>query len=248
MTTTPDHHEVAAYILGLLDAADTQAFEDHLTVCSDCALEVTQLGETAERLAVLATPVAALAASGGSVHERDSLAYAERWVPVGAVTGGREFLQRTLAAAATERRTAKRRRLVLVGAAAAAIIAGPVLALSATPGREASPTALTGQTHTVRNSSSGVTATAALQPKAWGTAITLQVSGVKGALTCRLLAVGADGRARPIGDWRVPFPSHNSHGKPKPITLTAATNLSPNQLDHLLIRTTTGQTLASIPI
>ncbi|WP_331719111.1 zf-HC2 domain-containing protein (plasmid) [Streptomyces sp. NBC_00289] len=248
MSTSPDHHEVAAYVLGILDAAATDAFEEHLTTCPDCALEATQLSETAERLAALATPVNVSAAQGGALHGQGSLALAERQVPVGAVISGPELLQRTLAATAAERRTTKRRRLVLMAAAAAAIIAGPILALNATPGHQAAPSAaattlpsLTGQAHTTHNLATGVTATAALQPKTWGTAITLQVSGVKGPQTCRLLAVSTDGHARPIGDWRVSAPS-----TPKPLTVTAATDLSLDQLDHLEVRTAAGQTLATI--
>ncbi|MFF3062845.1 zf-HC2 domain-containing protein, partial [Streptomyces sp. NPDC057909] len=249
------HTDVAGYVLGILDAAETEAFEDHLLTCPDCSREAAQLGETAERLAVLATPVNAPAPAllDASRREQGSSALAERQVPVGALTGGAELLERTLAATAADRRTTRRRRLVLVAAAAAAIIAGPVLALKAPSDQEAPPTAATavpslaGQTHTTRNPDTGVTATAALQPKAWGTVVTLQLSGVKGPQTCRLLAVGTDGRARPIGDWRVPAPGYGVPGKPQPLTLTTATDLPPDKLGRLEVRTTTGETLATIP-
>ncbi|MFF3062911.1 zf-HC2 domain-containing protein, partial [Streptomyces sp. NPDC057909] len=37
MTTTPQPHtDVAGYVLGILDAAETEAFEDHLLTCPDC--------------------------------------------------------------------------------------------------------------------------------------------------------------------------------------------------------------------
>ncbi|GLZ33717.1 hypothetical protein Lesp02_59050 [Lentzea sp. NBRC 105346] len=40
MTTAPDHLDVAAYVLGILDADEVEAFENHLTECRRCALDL----------------------------------------------------------------------------------------------------------------------------------------------------------------------------------------------------------------
>ena len=38
-----EHTDVGAYALGLLEAADRQAFEEHLTGCPACAAELAEL-------------------------------------------------------------------------------------------------------------------------------------------------------------------------------------------------------------
>ncbi|MCX5233286.1 zf-HC2 domain-containing protein [Streptomyces sp. NBC_00233] len=254
MTTPDPHMDVAAYVLGILGPAETEAFEGHLLTCPDCTHEAVQLGEIAQRLEILATPVDAPAAAGRGIGQHSVAGIptlAERQVPLGTLTPGPELLERTIAATAVELRTIRRRRFILVAAAAAAIIAGPILALNV-PDQDVPTTAapmvpaMIGQQHTAHNPVTGVTATAALQPKAWGTAITLRLSGVKGPQACQLLAVGTDGGARPVGDWTVPAPGYGVPGKPDPLTLSASTDLPPNQLDHLEIRSTAGHTLATI--
>jgi hypothetical protein len=40
VTTAPDHLDVAAYVLGILDADEVEAFENHLTECRRCALDL----------------------------------------------------------------------------------------------------------------------------------------------------------------------------------------------------------------
>ncbi|NUT90601.1 MAG: zf-HC2 domain-containing protein, partial [Saccharothrix sp.] len=40
MTSRPDHVDVAAYVLGILDEDEVDAFENHLAQCRRCALDL----------------------------------------------------------------------------------------------------------------------------------------------------------------------------------------------------------------
>ncbi|WP_327087315.1 zf-HC2 domain-containing protein [Nonomuraea sp. NBC_01738] len=44
------HDEVAAYVLGVLDEADHEAFERHLDTCGDCQAQLKELSEVPGRL------------------------------------------------------------------------------------------------------------------------------------------------------------------------------------------------------
>lgn len=58
MTATPKRHQdVAAYVLGVLEGADSDAFEAHLACCPRCTEEAEQLGPAAQRLSILGHPI-----------------------------------------------------------------------------------------------------------------------------------------------------------------------------------------------
>ncbi len=259
MTTTPHlHPDVVGYVLGVLDPADTDAFEDHLTTCQTCAREANILGDTVLRLHALAAPTAqglATAAVGvGNVPHPRAVAEG-RVEPPAAVVPSEDLLSRPLQAVDRVRRKAGHRRLVWALAAAGAIIAGPLATLAATTDHTAptvtaaaSAPALASQLHTVQDTASGVTATAAVQDKSWGSAITVRLSGVTGPERCRLMAVDKDGTARPIGDWSVPTSGYGTPQHPEPLTINASTDLTPDRLDRLEIRTSAGRTLVAIPV
>ncbi|MFI6900234.1 zf-HC2 domain-containing protein [Nonomuraea sp. NPDC050394] len=44
------HHEVAAYVLGVLDEEEHEAFERHLDACQDCQAQLRELSEVPELL------------------------------------------------------------------------------------------------------------------------------------------------------------------------------------------------------
>ncbi|MBB5074685.1 zf-HC2 domain-containing protein [Nonomuraea sp. NPDC050547] len=44
------HHEVAAYVLGVLDEEEHEAFERHLDACQDCQVQLRELSEVPELL------------------------------------------------------------------------------------------------------------------------------------------------------------------------------------------------------
>ncbi|NUR85534.1 MAG: zf-HC2 domain-containing protein [Nonomuraea sp.] len=44
------HEEVAAYVLGVLDEQDHEAFERHLDTCADCRARLKELAEVPEAL------------------------------------------------------------------------------------------------------------------------------------------------------------------------------------------------------
>ncbi|MCX2185771.1 hypothetical protein KV205_35505 [Streptomyces sp. SKN60] len=261
MTTTPHFHpDVAGYVLSVLDTADTEAFEEHLLTCHACVREGELLGDTAMRLHALTPPgrqgpgVSAVRADD-AVHGGTLTAAEEQAEPLAAAIPSKELLPRILQSANREKNKSRRRSAMWGLAAAGAIIAGPLATLAVTSDRAAttdsaaaSAPALAGQVRTVRDTDSGVTATAGIQGKGWGSAITVRLSGVTGPERCRLMAIGKDGSAQPIGYWSVPATGYGTPEHPESLSVNAATDLTPDQLARLEVRTTSGRTLATIPV
>ena len=49
MTSQPFHIDVAAYVLGVLDEDEVDAFENHLAQCRRCALDLRDFAELLEK-------------------------------------------------------------------------------------------------------------------------------------------------------------------------------------------------------
>ncbi|MEV3929958.1 zf-HC2 domain-containing protein [Streptomyces sp. NPDC053728] len=54
MRATELHRDAGAYALGVLGAADSCRFEEHLTACAACVVQVREFGAVVARLAVFA--------------------------------------------------------------------------------------------------------------------------------------------------------------------------------------------------
>ena len=143
------HQDVAAYALGVLEPADAFRFEEHLAECVMCAVQLSDFTSVAASLAELA----------GTRAGR------------GLVLSPR-LLDRLTGEVAAERRRSRRRRLQLVAAAAALIVALPVAAV-ALRGGGSGPA---GQRVEATDAKTGVTASAALQDRQWGTAVSLHLT------------------------------------------------------------------------
>ncbi|MFF3313703.1 zf-HC2 domain-containing protein [Streptomyces sp. NPDC002952] len=251
MTTTHDTHlDVAAYVLGRMDEAESEAFEGHLLGCARCTREAEQLAPTAQRLAVLAAPV-----HGDGDAEPGAEPDAARAPTVlGTLDADDELLSRTLAAVALRQRGERRVRLMFSLAASAAVIAGTGAVVASSSGGASAPQAApavsqpAGDVRAVTNPATGVKATASLRSKAWGTAVSLSLSGVKGPQRCRLIAIDHQGREHPMGDWKVPEPGYGVSGHPDPLALETSTDLDAALISKLTVRTTDGRDLATIAV
>ncbi|MCX4820840.1 hypothetical protein OG883_13165 [Streptomyces sp. NBC_01142] len=214
------HRDVAAYALGVLEPADAFRFEEHLTDCVMCAVQLADFTAVTAALTELAGP--------GRAEPRPTPRLLERLTDeVGAL-----------------RRRSRRRRLRLVAAAAALIIALPAAAVALQDGGSAG-----GQQIVATDLASGVTASVALRERGWGTAVALQLAGLTGPRVCRLIAIGKDGAEHPVLSWAVPdggYGMPDSPGHEQPLDIEGGTGLQSAEIGHWEIRTGDGKRLVSI--
>jgi anti-sigma factor RsiW len=183
-----DPEELGAHALGLLDAAQSRAVEEHLAGCPACRREWEELR--------------------GMVDLLDD-------VPPEAFLDGppdadlvlRRTVRQVRAEASAQRR---RRRFLLAGAAAAAVavfLGGGVLI-----GRETAPppppppavVAAPGAVELTGGGAEGVAMTATLTPAAGWVRLTTTVKGIPGGERCYIVVVARDGTRQIAGSWLVP--------------------------------------------
>ncbi|MFG2137053.1 zf-HC2 domain-containing protein [Streptomyces sp. NPDC048650] len=244
--TQPDRHtDVGAYALGVLDPADADRFERHLAGCDRCAAEL-------EDLMGLAPLVAEFKQTAPTVET------------VTAVPGP-GLLDGLLDEVAVTRRRRGRRRLYLVAAVAALIIGGPLATLAVTGGTPAKEPAApplasavraqyaAGEKATAVDPDTKVSAGVSMAAKPWGTQVVLQLAGVKGPLSCDLVAVGKDGRRQTVTTWAVPRGGYGIKGggakwNSEPLYAAGGAAFGRGDIDHFEIRTLTGERLASVHV
>ncbi|MFE0802082.1 zf-HC2 domain-containing protein [Streptomyces sp. NPDC058812] len=254
----PNEHEtVGAYALGILDDAEATAFEAHLATCEWCAQQLDELAGMEPMMAALADlPGTGTPAIAESLTARPSPRLAEKLVDEVA-----------------ERRASKRRRnFYLVGTAAALIIGGPFAAVATTGGggddggggggkkteatrQAASPAesafAAMPDRVTATDPTTEVSATVALQKKAWGTDAVLELKNLKGPEKCSLIAVGKNGERETVTSWSVPdwgygIPDATTDKGKKPLYVQGGAAFEPNQIDRFEVMTFDGERLVEV--
>lgn len=187
---------LGVYVLGAIEPAERAAVDAHLSGCRRCRDELASL--------------AGLPAMLARVTE-DQL---EQLGPP-----PEELLDSILAKAADETRGQRRRnRLRLIAAAAALVVVtgvGVGVATEATDGggggrtvaRSPSPAVSVAPITTVRadDPRTGVHAQIGMQPKRWGTAFTVRLSGAPYGVHCRLVAIDKHGNIDIAGGWKVEY-------------------------------------------
>jgi hypothetical protein len=222
---SPEHIDVGAYALGLLEDEDSTAFEAHLATCPSCHAELAEF-----------SPMKALLTGVGPVEDLDHTA--ERGVV--------DLLSRR--AAASKRRV---RWTVAVGAAAcvAALGGGLAAGLAVAPHNPPPGTAvLAGQLHSATNPQTGVTGTVGLVTKTWGTYVSLDLANVHGPLECELIAVSKTGERRVVTGWVVGVPGDGVPGHPAHLLVQGGTAISAANLARFEVIVVNGKTLLSIPV
>ncbi|MWA15288.1 zf-HC2 domain-containing protein [Streptomyces sp. BA2] len=177
MRSLERHRDAGAYALGVLDAADTFRFDDHLMACPECRALVAELGPTAQQLAAYVRltppPVEPLAVPGPGLADR------------------------LLAEAGRLRRAGRRRWVCAVAASVVLALVVPATAVlrAGGPGPEQI---------SARDGRTGVSATLTARGRDWGTDIGLRIRDPEGARVCELVAVGTDGSEQTVTTWKVP--------------------------------------------
>ncbi|TVZ77270.1 anti-sigma factor [Streptomyces sp. BK340] len=249
---------LGGYVLGTLPSAEMERVRIHLTECTECQAEHTQLTGVSALLATvteaeasgrtaptadgdLADRLVARAAEGahGSPPERPAVPAVQRVPEEG-------LLERLLQQAASRRR--RTWRLQLAGAAAsltfiAATAGGTWLAAVGSVGSQATPPGPTAptawRTFSGSDPDTGVSASVKVSPSAWGSVVQVSARGAPAGITCRLQAVGPGGAKTDVASWRA--------GKyPPGTTIQGAVAMPPGEIEHFEIHADNGQKLVTV--
>ncbi|GAA1154004.1 hypothetical protein F4556_001479 [Kitasatospora gansuensis] len=238
MTSPQEQHlDVGAYVLGLLEPEEMAEFAAHLADCARCTAEAEELSGLEPLLAE----------------------YADAVRPAADAAPGGELLERMVAEVTAVRRTSRTRRLFLVAAAVAVLIAGPLVGASLSgDGGSGTPVAHStspaqdlidhGTLRTATDRTTGAVATVALEDKKWGTHVALRLGGVKGPLSCSLIAVTRDGRSQTVTSWAVPEAGYGLPAQQDALVTHGGIGFPATQIDHFEVRTTEGAELVAIPV
>jgi anti-sigma factor RsiW len=220
-----EHTDVGAYALGLLEAADRQAFEEHLAGCPACAAELTELSGMKGLLSDIG-PVDAAPAEPAEAEVID-------------------LVRRR----ATAQRRHTRRQVLLGAAAGVALLAGGVAAGVAAAPQAPVPVVALGTPHSAVSPATGVKGVVHLLAKPFGTQVTVDLAQIQGPLECRFIAVSRTGARFQIGTWFLPphvrfgSPSHPQH-----LLLKGWTTIKPGELSRIDVVARGHGTQVSIPV
>jgi predicted anti-sigma-YlaC factor YlaD len=219
------HTDVAAYSFGLLEHQDRLEFEAHLAECESCTAELAEL-----------SAMSSLFAGVDPVEPENEPGVAQ--------------VEDLMRRRATARRRMGRQRAFLAAAASLVLIGGGVaagVAASSQPG-PAPVLAMQGEQHAAANSATGVRGRVGLVDFAWGTQVILNLAGVRGPLTCELVAVTRSGQRRVIAGWQVPPAGYGVPGHPAHLLLAGGTSISRDDLVRVDVDVVGGRRLLSIRV
>ncbi|MEW2179968.1 zf-HC2 domain-containing protein [Streptomyces sp. NPDC005406] len=253
-TDEAGHDAAGAYVLGILDDAETAAFEAHLARCARCAAHLDEFSGLEPMLAMLAESPAAVPGA--------------RPVPHVPTPPAPRMLDTLVDEVAARRARRTRRGRYLVAAAAALIIGGPVAAVMATGSGTSSveaadphPTSPAEDAffHHMKEKAqatdpvTAVDATVGMEPKAWGTHTVLELKNVKGPQKCRLVAVSKTGEEEVVTSWAVPKWGYgiadSTHPTARyPLYVHGGAAMDRADIDHFEVRTFDGERLVSVGV
>ncbi|MFH9352090.1 zf-HC2 domain-containing protein [Kitasatospora sp. NPDC017646] len=227
-----EHLDVGAYVLGVLEPAEDAAFEGHLAGCPQCAEEVRQLESIGRMLA-----------------EYSASAVAAGLDPAGPLpTPDGRLLDRLVAEIRTVRRRGRIRRLALALAATAMVTAGPAVTAAVITAETTPAVVAVAEQFSATDATTGAKATVGVDGKAWGSQVSLRLSGVQGPLTCRLLAVSHNGEHQTVTTWSVPADGYGEPDERGTLYTTGGAALQPRDIDHFEVRVQgTDALLVAIP-
>jgi hypothetical protein len=219
-----DAHEVrlslGAYVLGALTPVERDRVDEHLLGCPVCTAELDAL--TTLPLFLDLVPGDEVALMGSEESSPDP-----------------RLVDRVVAAALAERRHYRRRRWLTAVAAAVVLIAGSSAAgVLLAPSHHAAQTA--GATFQSTDATTHAWAEVQVQPRQWGAALQVQLTGVTPGEHCKLVAVGRDGTSDVAGSWEATYSGR--------VTVNAATSLQLSSTAAYDVVTFDGRRLVRVPI
>jgi hypothetical protein len=205
---------LGAYVLGGLDADDRDRVERHLPTCPACRDELARLS-VVPGLLRLAAPYVEDEHADDGVAPEDGLAALRRGL-------------------ADERRT--RRRRVLVAMATAAAVVAILVSGVALVARDGGPQ----PSRMVAADGSAAAGAVALEPKPWGSAVLLDLTGLPAEGPFTAVAIGTDGARHEVASWGV---------TPTGVAVVqGASPLPPDRVSRVEVRASDGQVLLAAAV
>jgi hypothetical protein len=213
----PRMQSLGVYVVGAIYDDERALLDLHVADCPDCRREL-------ERLMPLPRYLAHLTAEE---FERIQI---DRPPPAGLLT-------RLRAAVSAERRRLARTRVAAVAALALTLIAAAAaVELASRPEEAPAPAARVAAV----DPASGVRAAVTLTPRAWGTALTVQMDGAAPGERCRLVVRARDGSSDVAATWRATY--RGSAGA------SGSTELARADVAAIDVVTTAGRRLVHVPV
>jgi anti-sigma factor RsiW len=210
---------LGAYALGALDIAEAEHVRAHLDRCAECAAEAADVHEMANALSLTDLEMIEKPPSSGDVLPN---------------------LLRRVSAARRRRRVAG--AIAAAAAAALVTVAGVVVANDGEPPQQPSATE---PAATVSGQEGSVAVEVDLWERDWGTALTVEVSGVPAGYRCSLVAIGADGERETAATWVVPPAGYEGGSS---LTMDGTHGLRSWEVDRYEVVTSDGELLATLPM
>ena len=214
---------LGVYVVGAIDPAERSTVDEHLAECQACRDELAGLAGLPAMLSRV--PVA----------DVERLSETPAALPEPAPPSD-ELLDALLSKVAMKRRTRLWRGAVAVAAAAVIAAGGAVTAIEMT-GSGAARTEVA-----AASAPGGPSAVVDYTPTSWGTAMRVQVAGIRPGTTCKLWVVGKDGKMAYAGTWTVTA-AHSYTSKP---WYSASSSVAASSVRSFEV-TSGGQVLLTIP-
>ncbi|MEV4822462.1 zf-HC2 domain-containing protein [Micromonospora sp. NPDC049274] len=250
----PEHMDVAAYALGVLDEQDTERFEEHLAACWACAAELETM-----------VPVVGLL----SGIDGETMMALEQTATDPAL------LDRTLVAVRADRRRTRFRQLLATAAAVVVfggltgygfvsvageetpgILADPTTSAAANDPPTSAPTAPPsgpgvggteeeGDQVDATDPTTGVQTTMFLVEREYGTRINFSLRKLPGPRICRLVVVRKNASTEVVSSWSVPAGGYGTNSRPQGLELSASTSALASDIKQLQVQSIDGNGVAS---
>jgi anti-sigma factor RsiW len=214
---------LGVYVVGAIDPAERTLVDEHLGECPSCRDELAGLAGLPAMLSRV--PEADVARLGGNVVSLPDPAEPSP-----------ELLNSLLGRVAVRRRARMWRGVAAAAAAAVIAVGGTATVMELTHGSP--PQAV--DTAAGVNSAAGITANVDYSMAPWGTAMRVQVAGIKAGTACRFWVITRNGRSA-AGSWTV---TQGSYG-PEP-WYSGSARVNPGAIQSFVI-TAAGKQLVSIP-
>jgi len=239
MTEPHIRNLLGGYSLGILDADEQRAVDGHLAGCAECRIELAEVTEATDLLALL------------PADEARSL-FADEIRPVATARIEDDLvLRRTLRAVRAEQSGARTRRLSLVAAGVAVLLGGAVLGgyvvgdrTATSPVAQPSPSVTASPVgRTFTNTNGAVSATVNVIPAGDWVRLAVKVKGVRPGERCTLIAISRTGKQQIAGSWVI-------GQKPPPASspgVQGMAAIAPADLAAIAVETEAGQRLVTVP-
>ncbi|WP_406194961.1 zf-HC2 domain-containing protein [Kitasatospora sp. NBC_01560] len=229
---------LGAHVLGVLEPAEAESVERHLTGCAPCRQEVAELRDL-ERVLGEVPP---------------------ELLVDGPPEGGDLLLQRSLRQARAERGTELRRRRAWIGvaaavAAAAVLTAGvslgrstasappPVAVAPAPSAASVAPPPAGTRTLSATEPSTGARMTLTVTPAAGWVRVSAAVTGIPAGQRCHLVVNGRNGARADAGSWLV-----SPAGAEAGTTLDGSALVAPEDVASVSVVNESGRTFVTVPL